>query len=371
MVGIPLAARTGTPHFMPETPNPASAAPSHGEDLLADVLGKLHLSSAVFLCGEFSAPWAFRSSDATRLCRMVQPDAARLILFHVALEGSFFVQLKSGECATVQAGDAVVFPYCDDHEMGDPAGASPVSLLSLLPSAPWTGIPSIRHGGSGPVTRMLCGYLQCDELLFNPLLQALPRMIHSRPSSPAASQWREASLRYCVDETGRPDNRANRWLSRLPEMLLVDCLRQYADGLPRNQPGWLGAMKDPVVGRALMLLHAQPGAEWNVPKLARAVAVSRSVLGERFASVLQVSPMRYLAQWRMQLAANMLRDQPELTLAAVAGRVGYEGEAAFSRAFKRQLGVAPATWRKTGGGVRRLPVASRQPRRDADAQVRQ
>ncbi|MDB5915449.1 MAG: hypothetical protein JWP22_4124 [Ramlibacter sp.] len=361
MVGIRLAAITGTPYVMPKTPKPPTAVPSQGEDLLADVVGRLHLASAVFLCGEFSAPWAIECSDATRLCRMVQPNAARLVLFHLALEGSFVVRMKTGERASVQAGDAIVFPYCDSHEMASPEGAPAVSLFSLLPSAPWAGIPSIRHGGAGPATRILCGYLDCDELLFNPLLHALPRLIHSRPSSPAASRWREASLRYCVDETERPDNHATRWLARLPEMLLVDCLRQYVDDLPEHQPGWLGAIKDPVVARGLMLLHAQPGAQWNVPKLARAVAVSRSVLGQRFASTLQVSPMRYLAQWRMQLAVNMLRDHPEVGIAAVAGRVGYEGEAAFSRAFKRQLGVAPATWRRSQGGEPRAAALSAAP----------
>ena len=125
----------------------------------------------------------------------------------------------------------------------------------------------------------------------------------------------------------------------------MDCLRQYAESLPERQVGWLAALKDPVLGRALMLLHAQPAAEWSVDKLARRAAASRSVLAARFVQSLGVSPMRYLAQWRLQLAANLLRDQPQLGMGAIAERVGYAGEAAFSHAFKRHLGVSPAAWR--------------------------
>ena len=129
----------------------------------------------------------------------------------------------------------------------------------------------------------------------------------------------------------------------------MDCLRQYAEGLPAQQTGWLAALRDPILGRAIMLLHAQPATAWTVDRLARSVAVSRSVLADRFVQALGVAPMHYLTQWRLQLAANLLRDQPQLGMAAIAERVGYESEAAFSRAFKRHLGVSPAAWSKGTG----------------------
>lgn len=337
---------TPAPNFMPETPQMGAAFRSTGSELLADVLGQVHLASAVFMCGEFSAPWALACSDGAFLCSMVQPAAKRLVLFHIAVEGTFTIKLDSGECATVQAGDAVLLPYCDNHSMGLPVEGSPVPLTSLLPLPPWRGIPVMRHGGGGQKTRILCGYLHCNDLLFNPVLHALPRLIHSRPSSPAAAQWREASLRYCVDQASRAEGRRERFLEQLPELLLVDCLGQYADSLPDKQAGWLGALRDPVLGRALMLLHAQPAAPWTVDKLAHGAAVSRSVLATRFAQDLGVSPMRYLAQWRLQLAANLLRHPRQPGMGAIAERVGYDSEAAFSRAFKRHLGVSPAAWRK-------------------------
>lgn len=340
---------TTTPNFMPETPGPTpQQGIGDGAQLLADVLGRIHLASAVFLRGEFSQPWGFVSTDAATLCQIVQPGARRLVLFHVVVEGVFTIKLGSGERATAHAGDAVVLPYCDQHSMGFPDDAVPVPIASLLPMPPWLEMPVVRHGGGGPPTRILCGYLHCEDLLFNPVLQALPRLIHVRPSSTQAAHWRETSLRYVVDQAERPGRRGEALLARLPELVLVDCLAQYAKGLDRDQAGWLAALYDPVLGRALMLLHAQPAAAWTVDKLARSVAVSRSILAARFVQVLGVSPMRYLAQWRLQLAANLLRDQPQLGLGATAERVGYEAEAAFSRAFKRHLGVSPAAWRKSG-----------------------
>jgi AraC-like DNA-binding protein len=342
---------------MAETPNRAigtAAAPGDSidgdrADLLSDVLQRIHLASAVFLRGEFAAPWAFASTDAATLCQIVQPGARRLVLFHVAVEGSFRIELASGEAAVAQPGDAVVLPYCDMHTMGFPPGTPPVPIALLLPAPPWKEMPVVRISGGGSATRIMCGYLHCDDLLFNPLLRALPRLIHVRPSSSQAAQWREASLRYVLEQADQAGPRAAELLARLPELVLVDCLRQYARELPPGEAGWLVALRDPVLGRALTQLHARPAEPWTVTALARRVAVSRSVLADRFAQFLGVSPMRYLAQWRMQLAANLLRDNPHLSMAAVAERVGYESEAAFSRAFKRHLGKSPAAWIKPEG----------------------
>ncbi|HWP13796.1 MAG TPA: AraC family transcriptional regulator, partial [Ramlibacter sp.] len=283
-------------------------------DLLSDVLQRIHLASAVFLRGEFAAPWAFASTDAATLCQIVQPGARTLVLFHVAVEGSFRIELATGEYVEASAGDAVVLPYCDTHTMGFPEGTPPVPIATLLPAPPWKEMPVVRISGGGGATRILCGYLHCDDLLFNPLLGALPRLIHVRPSSRQAAQWREASLRYVVEQADQAGPRAAELLARLPELVLVDCLQQYARELPPGQSGWLGALRDPVLGRALTQLHARPAEPWTVSRLAQRVAVSRSVLAERFVQALGVAPMRYLTQWRMQLAANLLRDEPRLGL---------------------------------------------------------
>jgi AraC-like DNA-binding protein len=324
---------TGMPNLLPEAPDPAA--------LIEEALRLVHLSGAVFLRGEFAAPWAFASMGPREYAAALRTGTERLALFHVVLEGSCRVQVESGDEVVASAGEAILLPYGDRHVMGDTAADSaPVPVGQLLPPAPWTNIPMMRQGpGSGPSTRVLCGYLHCEDFLFHPLLRALPPLIHFRPTSAPAAEWLRASARYTLAEAakGGPGD-------RLPELLVVDCLRQYIEAQPDVRTGWLAALRDPVLGRALALLHASPAEGWTVTRLARRVGVSRSVLGARFTAVLGAPPMRYLAQWRLQLAAHLLRSTAG-TLAEIAGRVGYESEAAFSRAFKRRLGQAPAAWR--------------------------
>jgi len=331
-------AMTDTPKFLPGTPN---------TDLLSDVLSRVRLDSAIFLRGEFSAPWGFTSTDAATLAQVVSPSAKRLVLMHLAVEGSFHITVDGGASALAHAGDAVVLPYCDVHTMVFPEGARAVPIVELLPPPPWTEMPVVcSDGGGGGATRVLCGYLSCDDLLFNPILRALPRLIHVRAGPGQAAEWRQASLRYVVEQSWRSDARGAALLARLPELVLVDCLRQYAEDLEPDHHGWLAAVRDPVLAKALVMIHAQPEQGWTVSTLAQRAAVSRSILAERFTRALGVSPMRYLAQWRLQLASDLLKST-SLSVAEIAGRVGYESEAAFSRAFKRHLGAPPAVWRES------------------------
>jgi AraC-like DNA-binding protein len=211
----------------------------------------------------------------------------------------------------------------------------------------WTACAASALGASTR-QKILCGYLHCEDLLFQPLLRALPPLIHVRPQTRAAAAWLRASARYALQET--LSWRTAGISARLPELLLIECLRQHVASLPPARTGWLAALRDPIVGQALMLLHASPAGSWTVSRLAREVAVSRSVLGDRFAAVLGQPPMRDLAQWRLQLAAHLLRTTAD-TLPQIAGRVGYESDAAFSRAFKRGLGEAPASWRTKSPGT--------------------
>ena len=334
---------------MTEAPNPQRVAadrlPRGPTDLLADVVQRVRLKSAVFLRGEFSAPWALLSTDSDTLAMCVRPGAKRLVLFHVVVEGGFHIELASGERAWVQAGDAVVLPYCDVHHMGHPADATRVPFTDLVPMPPWMEMPVVKLHGGGEPTRILCGYLHCEDMLFNPVLNALPRLIHVRPTSESAAQWRQVSLRYVAERANAAGGDAA--LEALPELVFMDCLLQYVAGLTDSDRGFLGALKDPVVGRVLVLLHAQPETHWTVERLASEVAVSRSVLAQRFTDVLGVSPMKYLTQWRLQMAADLLRTT-SMGVAAIAARVGYVAEPAFSRAFKRELGLSPAAWREGG-----------------------
>ncbi len=319
------------------------ATPKH--QFLREVLSRVRVSSAVFLRGQFSAPWSFVSTDEALLASVVAPTAKRLVLLHLAVEGSFRITLDpDDEGVLVQPGEAAILPYCDVHWMGYPTIADAKVITELIPPPPWSEFPlvaSLENGGQP--ARVLCGYLHCDDLLFDPILRALPRLIHVTGRSGAAAEWREASLRYVVAQLGAQTGMADL-LARIPELVLVDCLQQYAETLAPDRTGWLASLEDPVVGRALRLMHATPTDDWTVERLAKECAVSRSVLADRFTLAIGLPPMRYLAQWRLQLAADLVRTTA-LGIAEIGTRVGYDSEAAFSRAFKRQFGVAPALWR--------------------------
>ncbi len=329
----------GTPRSMTETPEVAISP------LIEDVLRRVRLASAVFLHGDFAAPWSLLSGDQSGLAQIVAPGARRLVALHLAVEGSFHIAIPNGETALVESGEAVVLPYCDLHYMGSPTiEHPPIPVGALLPKPPWPELPVVaRIDGEGAKTHIMCGFLHCDDLLFDPILRALPRLIHLRATG-AAARWREASLRYAFERSSLADG--SELSARIPEMVLVDCLRQYAEAVPSARTGWLAALKDPLVGPAIALLHAAPAEAWSVNRLARELAVSRSVLAERFTEAIGQPPMRYLTHWRMQIAADLLR-RTTLSLAEISTRVGYESEAAFSRAFKRRFESSPATWRPT------------------------
>jgi AraC-like DNA-binding protein len=209
-----------------------------------------------------------------------------------------------------------------------------------MPPMPWNDLPVIRHGGGGARTTMVCGYLACDDLLFNPFLKALPSVFRIRPPDGPAAEWTRASVQYAL--AGATPAAARR----LFELIFVEMMRLYVESLSLSseQSGWLAALADPVVGQALLQLHASPAEPWTVPELARRVATSRSVLDERFRRQLGRAPMKYLTEWRVQLATDLLRSS-ELGVAEVADRVGYESEASFNRAFRRLVGEPPARWR--------------------------
>ncbi len=314
--------------------------------LLEDVVRRVKVACAVFLRGDFAAPWAVRSTDQATLAQIVAPGAKRLVLLHLVVEGSLEVALPTGETARVGPGEVVVFPYCDVHTMGSAALVEPVPVAQILPHPPWPELPVVaRIDGGGAATHIMCGYLHCDDVLFDPILRVLPRLIHLPATSAAASQWREASLRYTLERGGVSES--SDMSARIPEMVLVDCLLQYVLDPQSQKAGWLAALADPLLGAALLRLHAAPAEPWTVDRLARELAVSRSILADRFTETVGQPPMRYLAQWRLQLAADLLRST-NLSLAKIAERIGYESEAAFSRAFKRRFTTAPATWRKAG-----------------------
>jgi transcriptional regulator GlxA family with amidase domain len=208
----------------------------------------------------------------------------------------------------------------------------------------------LRHGGGGAVTRFVCGYLACSRSVSRPLLEALPRVVHIPMGDGPAATLMQELVRAGVLESVAARAGAGSMLAKLAELMFVEALRRYVEGLPPEGRGWLAGVRDAQVGRALSLMHAAPDKAWTVDKLARQVALSRSALAERFSALVGESPIQYLIRWRLALAAQMLRSGRD-AVARVAERSGYESEAAFNRAFKREFGMPPAAWRKAGPGA--------------------
>lgn len=338
-----MPAMTQTPTFVPATPDgDPSLTPSR---VLSEALGMLRLTGAVYLRGEFRAPWGLLTPATEGIVETLCPTARQLVVFHAVIEGTCHARLATGESVTAEEGDFIILPYGSQHSLFYPATVEPVPIDEILPPPPWPGL-HVSYDGSpdGARTRLLCAYLDCSDMLFNPLLQALPPLLVVRPKPGPAMDWLRATIRYSSEMT--PEVLAHDPLgSRLPELLLVETLRQHFATLPAASTGWLAALSDPLIGDALLRIHGDPARPWTVPLLAEELAVSRSVFATRFTDRLGQSPMRYVAQWRLQLACHLLQTT-DVAVSTIAVRVGYESEPAFSRAFKRAAGVAPGAWRR-------------------------
>lgn len=314
-------------------------------DALSDVLRVVRLKGSVFLHAEFTAPWCLISQVKPEDCGAMLEGAPHLVLYHYVVEGRLEVQIPGEKPVAVEAGEVIIFPHNHEHLMGSHLELPPVPTKRVVSGTPGGGLWVIRHGGGGEQTPVVCGFLGCDPLEGNPLADALPPVLRFDTRQGNAAAWMRSSLEFAADEIAARRAGSETVLAKLSELLYVEALRRYVEGLPEEQTGWLAGLKDPYVSRALSLLHARVGKEWTVDDLGREVGLSRSALADRFTRLIGEPPMRYLARWRIQVAAHQLRNS-ETPMARIAEQVGYESEAAFNRAFKRSFGVPPATWRK-------------------------
>jgi AraC-like DNA-binding protein len=325
---------------------PSTTAGPAAPDVLSDVLGSVRLTGAVYFDFELSSPWVAEAPSSREIAAMVMPGAQRVIEYHLIARGACWGQVVGEAPIRLREGDLILFPQGDPHVLSSEPGlrASPDLSLFVRPSTP---LPIVYEvGGGGPDrARIVCCFLGCDERPFNPLLAALPKVIHlPRAGADAASGWVTTLLNAAVRESGAARAGRDNVLARLSELMFVEAIRRHIESLPAAQTGWLAGLRDPVVGQALAALHADPVHAWTVERLARHVGVSRSLLADRFAEMVGETPMQYLALWRMQLASRRLLEGG--AVAAVAAAVGYESEAAFSRAFKKRVGESPSAWRR-------------------------
>jgi AraC-like DNA-binding protein len=336
-VNRPFAKMTALPDNLTETPySHADGGPRL--DVLDEILRSLRLTGGVVIDAEFSGDYCVRAEFTPGHCAPWFAMPQTLISYHYVRSGKTTVLVDGMPPATLEPGSIVILPRNDPHRLASDPSVQPydVDKISWITAE---GVHRVSLGTSGEKTLVWCGFLGADDSAHHPLIEALPPMLTLNASSEQAA-WVESSLKFLSSGNASPD-----LVARLAELFLAQAIREYVDGLPPSSTGWLRGLTDPAVSKALSIIHEHYAEDLDVEMLAREAGVSRSVLGERFAELLDQSPMRYCAQWRMRMACNMLRDGKQNS-ANVAYAVGFNSEPAFNRAFKREFGVPPAAWRK-------------------------
>jgi AraC-like DNA-binding protein len=329
-----------TPRSFAESPQ-ATLGPA---DVLAEMLRAVRLSGSVFLDANFSSPFGIispkRYDERTPLAHL-----RHVSVFHLIASGGCTIEIATGERRSVSAGDILLLPFADAHKFWNGDFGEMALASDVIRPGPIKGVWTVKHGGGGEVTRMVCGFIESSEFLFAPVFRSLPPLLVDRTGDGQVSALITSTVReiLALADTAAPGTEL--MLGRLMESLFVEVLRRYAARLPASSKGWFAALNDPIVGKALQLVHGDPAHRWTVEELAREAGASRTVLAERFNAVLGQAPIEYVTSWRMQLAADRIRNGND-SLSTIAASVGYESEAAFNRAFKRVTGTTPGRWRE-------------------------
>jgi AraC-like DNA-binding protein len=314
-------------------------------DTLSEVLQAVRLRGAVFFDVDARAPWVAETPPAQVIAPAVMPRSEHVIEYHVITRGGCWAQIAGeGEPVRLEAGDVVAFPQGDAHILSSEPGMRGKVDLGEFEVLKGMQLPlAMNLNGDGATTQIVCGFLGCDARPFNPLLQSLPRLLHVRPS-PDSKAPTEAFMQFALLETREQRVGAAGMLSRLGELMFGELVRRHVEAMPEDGRGWLAGLRDRHVGKALAVLHADPRRDWTLESLAREAGLSRSAFATRFSGYIGMAPMQYLTRWRLQLAASQL-SETDTGIAMIAERAGYESEAAFSRAFRKAVGMPPAAWR--------------------------
>lgn len=329
---------------MAQPPEELTGTPQAAPDSAREIVSALRLSGAIFLEAEFTAPWCIMAQVGPEDCAPFAPVPRHIIAYHCVTEGSCVVAPHGCEPVRVDAGEIVILPRNDPHLMGSTPGLRPIDAAPLIRPGAAGGLARIVHGGGGAPTRLFCGYLGCD-LAQPPAVALLPRIL-SVPAEGGAG-WIETSFRFAADRLAA-GGEAPAMLARLAELLFGEAVRRHLAS-DAGVAGCTAGLRDPVVARALACMHEDLARRWTTEALAARCNLSRSAFAERFTRLVGDPPLRYLARRRLERARLLLEETPD-SLALIAHAVGYESEATFSRAFCREHGVPPATWRRGGAG---------------------
>jgi AraC-like DNA-binding protein len=325
-------------------------------DILSDVLRSVRLRGALYYHVSGTRNWVAEAPASRDIAAAVMPDSEHVMEYHVLVRGSCWTAVVGEAAVRVEAGDIVLFPHGDAHVMSSAPGMrAPVDpssyagckneyeqlpfTLHLDAAGASVGIVPDEHSDA----TLVCGFLGCDLRPFNPLIATLPRLMHLRTNGEQG--WLTQFMRQAVTESKDKRPGGEAMLERMSEMMFIDAVRRYVETLPEDSRGWLAGLRDRFVGRALSLMHDSPATAWTVDELGQRVGLSRSTLHARFAEMIGQPPMQYLANWRIQAGAALLRSSTA-SVASVAEEIGYESGTAFARAFRRLTGKSPADWRR-------------------------
>ena len=308
-------------------------------DVLADILASLRLTGGVVIDAEAHGDFCFESQfTPDDWAGYLNSRTADMMAYHYVRSGRVFAKVDGAPAIEAVAGDVILLPRNDHHLVYSRHEIAPVDSHSLV-QASADGPARIVIEGTGEEISLYCGFLGVSTE-HHSLLDSLPAILKLGGDCGAHDEWMASSLRLLNEGRQSPEV-----VARLAELFFAEAIRRYLDDLPDGEGGWLAGLRDPPVARALAVIHARYAEDLDIEALAHEVGLSRSALGERFVALLGEPPMRYCAHWRMRMAANMLRDGKQNN-ANIAYAVGFNSEAAFTRAFKREYGEPPATWRR-------------------------
>lgn len=321
-------------------------------DALSDVLRVMRLRGGVYLHGEFSDPWCLSVQADPRSCAPFLGETAYVIPYHFVVEGRMRVRVGNGPDIDMGPGESVLFPHNDIHLMGSDLSRPPLQGRDYVQDPMDGRLMSMVLGEGGTRTRIVCGFLGAQDVHANPIVAALPSVLHFDMGKDSAGAWVRSSFQYAAEQIAEGRAGSGVMMSKLSEMLFIDAVQRYTEMLPEEQTGWLAGLRDSYISRALALLHARVAEPWTVETLCREVGLSRSALAERFGRLLGMPPMQYLANWRIHVAAQELVNSSK-SIPHIAQEVGYESGASFTRAFKRVMEGPPAAWRRRHTAGRR------------------
>jgi AraC-like DNA-binding protein len=312
-------------------------------DALSEALTAVRMTGAIFFSLECYAPWGFSVPPLRDVAHILAPGTERVVSYHLVTEGRALVQFGDREPIEVNAGEVLIIPHGDAHTVSN---GSPTELIDATLRDYLAGtLNSMRYGADGERTRFICGYFGCERHADRMFLAGLPTIIKIDIRADESGAWIENSIKHLVSNANvnRPGH--GILLAKASEALFVEAMRRYMESLPPERDGWLAGARDPIVGAALALMHRRPHDAWTLQSLAETVGTSRSVLSERFDRFLGEPPLTYLTRWRLQLASRLL-ETTRKPIQQIAAEIGYDSEAAFNRAFKREYGAPPARHRK-------------------------